>query len=679
MSQLSGIQIGELVDALLSAYPTRDDLRIMVRMELDTSLDVVAEGANLRIVAFNLVTWAERSGRMGDLVTGALRHNPGNPALQAISVDWPSTMALTTLAAPSVPATIDVFLCYSRKNRDAMREVEMSLRSVGLSVWTDDGLEPGTPNWKGAVEDAVVQARVMVVLLSPSAKNSQWVEREVALGQQKTKRIFPILVSGDEDSALPFSLINVQWVDGRQDLTQAVQRLHSVVLKAVGRNTATLVDTQRPMQPVDLATQKDSRGQSSISLFVILIISVLVSIVSNTISGGAEQFYGFLNGLSARPGISRTPESANDPVTMAVAVATSVSSITTQVMTPVPATAPTMRTLESATPSAATLVASLTLTNTAPLAASVSVPATSVGSAQIRPISGERASAYRDVNATSVSIVADRFAAIMVHIPAGPVEIGSTSGEIARAYEVCVYHGSTCQREFFQVTESPTATVQLKSFWIMETEVTNEMYREFVIDGGYKEDRYWTERGIEFRGANNLAQPGSLGESVLNDAQQPVVGVSWYEAFAFASWASEKTGLKLRLPTEVEWEKAARGNDRLVYPWGNKWVEENANAGGDIDGYSYSAPVGSFPAGASPYGALDMSGNAAEWTSTNESQYPYIADDGRESLTAFYPRVTRGGSYNNYEFDVRTASRGFYWPTDRQLHIGFRLVWEEDD
>jgi len=252
IESLSGQQIGKLVDALLGAYPSRDDLRIMVRIELDETLAAIADGANQRVVTFNLVTWAVRSGRIDDLLAGARRHNPGNRALAALveslqvsaSASAPAQHPRAT-PSPTGPAAIDVFLSYAREDSGAMREVEASLRAAGLAVWTDEGLEAGTPSWSAAIEEAVAQAAAMVVLLSPAAKASVWVENEVALAQRKQKRIFPILVSGDEDNAVPFRLISAQWVDGRQGLGLALLSVSPALLRYLGRESIA-----RPAPPI---------------------------------------------------------------------------------------------------------------------------------------------------------------------------------------------------------------------------------------------------------------------------------------------------------------------------------------------------------------------------------------------------------------------------------------------
>jgi formylglycine-generating enzyme required for sulfatase activity len=233
MTQLSGKQIEDLVDALIHAYPSEAELERMVRIRLNVKLAAVAAGGNLRVLIFNLITWAERNGRVDELVAGAVNHTPGNPMLQEYVRRWPAAAAPAPppSRSPSGPAAIDIFLSYSRRNLAAMRTVEAVLRGAGLSVWTDEGLEAGTPSWTGAIEEAVGQAQAMVVLLSPAAKASVWVENEVALAQRKKKRIYPLLVDGDEDSAVLFRLISVHWVDGRQGLQAAVGQ----VLTQMGR------------------------------------------------------------------------------------------------------------------------------------------------------------------------------------------------------------------------------------------------------------------------------------------------------------------------------------------------------------------------------------------------------------------------------------------------------------
>ena len=147
----------------------------------------------------------------------------------------------------------------------------------------------------------------------------------------------------------------------------------------------------------------------------------------------------------------------------------------------------------------------------------------------------------------------------------------------------------------------------------------------------------------------------------------PVVEVSWYGAKAYAEWAGG------RLPTEAEWEYAARGPDSFIYPWGNEFDCTRVNIGGDCDSYERTAPVGSFPGGASWVGALDMAGNAWEWVSTLYEDYPYDAADGREDLDADGRCVLRGGSWYHGYRNARSSDRYSLTPDSPWYPRGFRL------
>ena len=262
-----------------------------------------------------------------------------------------------------------------------------------------------------------------------------------------------------------------------------------------------------------------------------------------------------------------------------------------------------------------------------------------------------------------------RFGIECVRVPAGKFIMGSPEGE-------------------GRDNEHPQHKVYLGEYWIGKTEVTNAEYEAFIKAGGYHQGKYWTDAGWKWREENNITQPRYWSDNTFNRPNYPVVGVSWYEAVAFTRWLSEVSGLNVRLPTEAEWEKAARGVDGRKYPWGNTWdvstvkrlnfADRHTNydwsdKSGD-DGYKYTAPVGSYPAGASPYGAMDMAGNVWEWTSSLYKPYPYNADDGRENPDALGYRVDRGSSWYINPGDARTAFRGFGSPGYQGPDIGFRVA-----
>jgi formylglycine-generating enzyme required for sulfatase activity len=247
----------------------------------------------------------------------------------------------------------------------------------------------------------------------------------------------------------------------------------------------------------------------------------------------------------------------------------------------------------------------------------------------------------------------------MVEIPAGPFLMGSTDAD-----------------ELAFDDEQPQHELRLETYWIGQTEVTNAQFRPFVEGDGYTNPDYWTAAGWSWREEEAIVQPRLWEDADWNGDQQPVVGISWYEAIAYARWLSAQTGHEYRLPTEAEWEKAARGPEGLIWPWGNTWVEDRANS--DEAGIGWTTPVGQYPEGASPYGALDMAGNVWEWTATKAfKDYPYTLED---EWTAAYLagesiRVIRGGGWGNEQKFVRGAHRNhFIIPHDRYYYYGLRLA-----
>jgi len=236
----------------------------------------------------------------------------------------------------------------------------------------------------------------------------------------------------------------------------------------------------------------------------------------------------------------------------------------------------------------------------------------------------------------------------MVFVPAGEFEMGSKHG-----YE----------------DESPVHTVYLGAFWVDQTEVTNNMFAEFLnSEGNQKEDgKNWLDAGDVDTRISNL---DDIWQSDHVYADHPVVEISWYGANAYCAWVGR------RLPTEAEWEKAARGDDGRTYPWGEEISCSRANYSG-CDQFPRTSPVGYYgEMGASLYGADDMAGNVWEWVADwYEGNYyaeaPYRNPTGPDSGDY---RVIRGGSWINNEGNARSANRNNFNPTDSYNNVGFRCA-----
>jgi serine/threonine-protein kinase len=216
--------------------------------------------------------------------------------------------------------------------------------------------------------------------------------------------------------------------------------------------------------------------------------------------------------------------------------------------------------------------------------------------------------------------------------------------------------------------EIPVNTVYLDGYWIDKFEVTTGQYAT-CVDAGVCRAPWATTDDV---------YPYYYGDPAF--ANYPVVWINWSMARAYCEWAGR------RLPTEAEWEKASRGPDGAEYPWGDDPISgERANFcdvnckrtianGAYDDGYAGTAPVGSYPAGASMYGAMDMSGNVWEWVSSLIMPYPYNANDGREDLDAPGERAWRGGPYSNGTWWMRSSVRYRSVPTYWWMNLGFRCA-----
>ncbi len=279
----------------------------------------------------------------------------------------------------------------------------------------------------------------------------------------------------------------------------------------------------------------------------------------------------------------------------------------------------------------------------------------------------------------------------MVTIPAGEFVMGSdTSG---------------------QDDEKPQHRVNLPAYRIGKYPVTNAEYKRFVDDGGYTEKHQdcWTPEGWQWRANGETDKPPYLEHREFGVSNRPVVTVSWYEAVAYCNWLTKTSPTKrvFRLPTEAEWEKAARGpstgaqDDAREYPWGNEFSKDKCNTSESKIGTP--TPVGIYRDGASPFGVYDLAGNVWEWCSTRwgkggntpDFKYPYRADDGREELLVVPSRlnlpqrflrligryderidlrVLRGGSWSYSNYGARCASRFRGDPDFLNYGIGLRVA-----
>jgi len=224
--------------------------------------------------------------------------------------------------------------------------------------------------------------------------------------------------------------------------------------------------------------------------------------------------------------------------------------------------------------------------------------------------------------------------------PPAEAQVGADGMVAVPAGEFLMGCDEEADSECTEDDEKPQRKVNVPAFRIDRTEVTVEAYRQCV------NEKHCTLPDTKGRGSCNWDRSGY--------EKHPINCIDWNQAEAFCAWAGK------RLPTDAEWEKAARGTDGRVYPWGNTWDITTGNVYESYDGYKDTAPVGSFPAGASPYGALDMAGNVWEWT----------ADWFRNGET----RSLRGGSWVDLPRRARATRRLGTVPISRLDDVGFRCA-----
>lgn len=223
--------------------------------------------------------------------------------------------------------------------------------------------------------------------------------------------------------------------------------------------------------------------------------------------------------------------------------------------------------------------------------------------------------------------------------------------------------------------EMPLMQVKLDPFFMDVKPVTNEDFQVFIEQGGYQEADLWSSEGLEFISQLGIKEPLYWNDPNWNQADQPVTGISWHEAVAYAKFVGKS------LPTEAQWEFAAKGNDNRKYPWGNAEASLLlANFAPDCEPTELnrrSTPWHAHIQNRSPFGCIDMAGNLAEWCQDNYSPNYNWDQSGinplyKSSITDDF--VTRGGSGLHDSEYMRCSSRDPYPPTVRDNIVGFRCV-----
>lgn len=256
----------------------------------------------------------------------------------------------------------------------------------------------------------------------------------------------------------------------------------------------------------------------------------------------------------------------------------------------------------------------------------------------------------------------------LVLVPAGPFKMGDNFGD-------------------GEARERPVHTVDLDAYYIGKFEVTNGEFRKFREDPAYQDAKLWPDgRPVPQDQIPYWKDPRNHGRGTPGSDNYPVLGVNWDTAVAYCNWLSSKTGKKYRLPTEAEWEKAARGTDQRRYPWGND-IDHSYATYVSGAGFVTATEVGIHDGtrhgtmethnGASPYGAHDMAGNVMEWCSDwySRDYYKVSPKKNPKGPESGAYRVLRGGTFFEDAFDLRTYRRTSAWPSFQSHRmVGFRVA-----
>jgi formylglycine-generating enzyme required for sulfatase activity len=270
-------------------------------------------------------------------------------------------------------------------------------------------------------------------------------------------------------------------------------------------------------------------------------------------------------------------------------------------------------------------------------------------------------------------IVIDNMKTEMLYIPAGEFEMGISVEQADRLIQQFI-SPDTDKNPYIFYLETPARPVKISAYHLSKFEVTNAEYKQFVQDDGYQKKELWKAlaKSSGWESVKRfIDQSGRPGPSTWKDGTypvgkelHPVNGVSWYEATAYCSWK------KMRLPSEAEWEYAARGSDGRIFPWGNnietslKWGTRQA---------AETTSVGSIAEDKSPFGIMDLARNVAEWVFDSWSLYPGSPFGVAEKLDT-ENGVLRGGMFVSLQHELRATRREKRSKWDRSPGLGFRCA-----
>jgi formylglycine-generating enzyme required for sulfatase activity len=542
-----------------------------------------------------------------------------------------------------------IFISYAKKDTRLLAEaLDAALKALpGVTAWMDSSLE-ADDSWTRQIEENIDRADYVIVLLSPdvsrpvtATQRRSFVLNEIDYALEANKTVLPVMV---QRTRTPVAIAGTQYID----LTATPDDPAKIVAR-VRRRFNIPDETPVPM-PSPVTSAPNMRRASSI--WPLLAIGLIVAGVAALL---------VLNAISQQ-----------DVLPMAEVVALSTDTTPTQIVPTTTHTDTATQRIES-TP---TPTVTYTATATPSVTPTVTLGITRTPTMPFTPDPMQLTAETPVTSNNAWTPISREFDGVtMMLVPAGAFEMGSKPAEIIAALALCetaIISSAICRRDWYEDELIPDdGHIQtFAPFWIDRTEVSRAQY-QMCVDAG--------------------ACTPAMDSEFSTAPDQPINRVTWVEATAYCAWRDA------RLPTEAEWEYAARGPDRLIFPWGNLFDGARANhCDGNCveadwatsvnfanrendDGYTVTAPVESYADGlangASWVGTLNMAGNVQEWTSSIYTAYPYDRTDGRESQRDDKALgVLRGGTFTFLAAEVRTAQRYGFNRSQQNNTIGLRCV-----
>ncbi len=530
---------------------------------------------------------------------------------------------------------LNVFLCHAKEDKPTVRELYRQLTAEGwLDVWLDaEKLLPGQ-EWDIEIEKAVEHADVVVVCLSTHSVDKEgYVQKELRfvlnIADEKPEGTIFVVPLRLDDCQVPRRIRAWQYVDyfPKNNRKWAYQRLlESLKLRArklgismeqpaphVGQIFNLSANAEKPTPPV---VKRDN-------------ISLYAPETRSTETEGIKPAAPAKEPPHKEKRTGFKFDARFWPILVGLFALTLCGFAVNYLVKNWPAApAPTQTSEVSETSEVST--ASPTFTTAPPTKPPTETPT-------IRSPTETPTITFTPAPGVGRTWISPKDGMVMMFVPAGKFTMGSDSGE---------------------GDEQPVHEVELADFWIDQTEVTNAMYAKCMQAGGCTPPS----------SASSDTRQGYYGNSEFDDF--PVIYVSWNDAKNYCDWRGDGT----RLPTEAEWEKAARGTDGRTYPWGHE--SPNGNLLNYNQNVGDTTEVGKYPAGASIYGALDMAGNVWEWVADwyDASYYANSPSSNPQGPSSGDWRVLRGGAWYNDINDARSAGRVWGFPSNANYLIGFRCA-----